>query len=153
MRGSPSPAAPNLHWSTNTLTKTPLWSLLTPPNISANRHCLCLPPMCIFTMIIVTHIQYMNIIMATRMGSYGTGNALARPLMTLKGKWWPQTDLSHLLFVLLSDREEISRSTRECHHPLAVWVARCGHPTKAWCALQNKSCWKSPKKCGKRREM
>lgn len=36
-------------------------------SISANRHCLGFPPVCIFRMIIVQNIQYVCVIMETRM--------------------------------------------------------------------------------------
>lgn len=48
--------------------KLPLCCLSPAQSFSANRHCLCFPLLCAFRMIIVWHIQYVNIIIVSGRG-------------------------------------------------------------------------------------
>ncbi len=67
-------------------------------SISANRHCLGFPPVCIFRMIIVQNIQYVCAIMETRMALVISPQemALRWPVMTSWGRWWPRVGLCQL---------------------------------------------------------
>lgn len=54
--------------------------------------------MCIFRMIIVQHIQYVCVIMETRMALVILAQEMALwwPVMTSWGRWWPQVGLCQL---------------------------------------------------------
>lgn len=83
--------ASKLHSSTNTQTKMPLCGLSPAPSISANRHCLCFPLLCTFRMIIVWHIQYVNIIIVS-----GRGPVIMEQEVTCQDPWWPKRESSDL---------------------------------------------------------
>lgn len=83
--------ASNLHSSTNTQTKMPLCGLSPAPSISANRHCLCFPLLRTFRMIIVWHIQYVNIIIVS-----GRGPVIMEQEVTCQDPWWPQRESGDL---------------------------------------------------------
>lgn len=67
------------------------------------------PLLCIFRMIIVWHIQYVNIIIVR-----GAGPVIIEQEMTCQDPWWPHRESSDLnltlMFVLSSDRDR-GRST------------------------------------------